>query len=163
MTFFHFSLDLIIVGSGNSNVPRSTASPQDQIDRQRQGTSRKIRDDIPPGERRAHQRTDKPVLYAEHIAQRKYLRHLDEKCKHEHRPGEPHAPVGNHDPNDVPNEDHDKSVAKIRPDEGIADEEADEDLDAEKHQRAESENEAESRSFHYGVMRAYQAFFRIPR
>ena len=87
---------------------------QKQIRRSGDQTPRNIRDDIPPRERRPHQRPQEPVLDAEHVAQRKYLRHLDDNGKQEHRPGEPHAPVRDHDPDDAPDEDHDKSIAKIR-------------------------------------------------
>ncbi len=110
-------------------------------------TTLKCHDIIIPRERRPHQRPDKPVFDAQHIAQRKYLQHLDENGKQELRPGDPHAPVRDHDPNDAPDEDHDESVAKIRPDEGVADEETDEDLDADKHRRAESKNEATNSSY----------------
>ena len=117
-----------------------------QIRRSGDQTPGKIRDDIPPRERRPHQRPDKPVLDAQHIAQRKYLRHLDDNGNQEHRSGEPYEFVGYHDPNDAPDEDHDKSVAKVRADEGIVNEETDEDLDNEKYNRRYGEEEA--LSFH---------------
>ena len=66
---------------------KNTLLHQKQIRRSCDKTPREIRDDIPPRERHPHQRPDKPVLDAKHIAQRKYLRHLDDNGKQEHRSG----------------------------------------------------------------------------